>query len=93
MIHENDAIRNHENCLSFGLHNAADLRIISQVALFICLTDAYHAFGIETNSPLKEPDLGKLREFNLRIENWRVQWQSQLGKYGTSEVVASAHGQ
>ena len=81
MIHENDAIRNHESFLTLGLHNSADQRIISQVALFICLTDAYHAFGIETNSPLKEADLRKLREFNLRIENWRVQWQSQLGKH------------
>jgi hypothetical protein len=91
MIHENDDIRNHESFLTLGLHNSADQRIISQVALFMCLTDAYHAFGIETNSPLKELDLRKLREFNLRIESWRVQWQSQLGEYDRSLAGACVY--
>ncbi len=93
MIHESDAIRNHESFLSHGLHNVADQRIISQVALFICLTDAYHAFGIESDSPLNESDLRTLREFNLRIDKWRLHWESQLGKCGFSRISICAHSQ
>lgn len=86
MIHESYAIRSHEKFFSLGIHTSSDYRIVCQVALFICLTDAYHTFGIETNSPLEEADFGRLRNYNLQIENWRVQWQPRLGKSSPSRI-------
>ena len=79
MIYTTPAIREHESILTLPQAGPKDYRIISQVAIFQCLNDAYDTFGVETPAPLQESDFGKLHEFSLRIEQWRVHWQNRLG--------------
>lgn len=79
MTYTSPAIRGHKAVLEMPQAGPQDYRIISQVEIFHCLNDAYDAFGVETPSPLQESDLSRLQEFSLRIESWRVQWQSLLG--------------
>jgi hypothetical protein len=79
MTYTSPAIRGHKAVLNMPQAGPQDYRIISQVEIFHCLNDAYDTFGVETPSPLQDSDVGKLQEFGLRIESWRVQWQGLLG--------------
>ena len=77
-IYTTPAIREHQSILTLPQAGPKDYRIISQVAIFQCLNDAYGTFKVETPAPLQESDFSKLHEFNLRIEQWRVHWQNRL---------------
>jgi hypothetical protein len=48
--------------------------------MFIILTQIYSAFGPDIEQKLEEEDLGRLRQWNIEIDTWRVRWEPQLGK-------------
>ncbi|CAG8979489.1 hypothetical protein HYALB_00011893 [Hymenoscyphus albidus] len=78
VIHEDQAIANHENFLKLPGTAQPDLRLLSQVALFIILTKMYNTFGPDIDHILEEYDLALLRGFNMDLDGWRMRWESQL---------------
>lgn len=80
VIHEDQAIANHENFLKLPGISQQDYRLHSQVALFIILTKMYNTFGPDIDHMLEENDLLLVGRFNMDLDNWRMRWESQLGK-------------
>jgi hypothetical protein len=40
----------------------------------------FHSFGPDVDHMLQENDLHLLGRFNMDLDNWRIRWESQLGK-------------
>lgn len=78
VIHEDGTITNHEKFLETPGISQADLRLHSQVAIFIILTNIYNAFGSDTEQILSKDDLRRLQHFNLDLDSWRFKWQPLL---------------
>lgn len=80
VIHEDNAIKNYEVFLQSRYVVPGDIRLMSQVALFFILTEAYHTFGSDAEQPLREEDFGQLRIYNVAVDQWRLLWQPRSGK-------------
>jgi hypothetical protein len=78
VIHENATILNHVQFLQLPNVTQSDQRLHSQVAVFIILTDIYNKFGPDVEDSLTEGDLIHVRHFNLRLDQWRSDWQERL---------------
>lgn len=57
----------------------ADLRLHSQVDLFIILTRIYHAFGPDVDVEVPESDFGTIDRFDNDLEGWKSAWLPRLG--------------
>lgn len=84
VIQDDTSIIQHEKFLQLPGVSQADFRLHSQVAIFIILTQIYNVFGPEVEVKLEEDDLGRLRQWNIEIDRWRVRWEPQLGMMATS---------
>ena len=80
VIQDDLSIVFHEKFLELPGTTQADLRLHSQIGIFIILTQIYNAFGPDIEQRLEENDLGRLRQWNFEIDNWRVRWEPQLGE-------------
>ncbi|KAN0109961.1 hypothetical protein V8E51_006348 [Hyaloscypha variabilis] len=78
VIQDDTSIIQHEKFLQLPGVTQADFRLHSQVAIFIILTQIYNSFGPEVEVKLEEVDLGRLRQWNIEIDRWRVRWEPQL---------------
>ncbi|OKL63598.1 hypothetical protein UA08_02017 [Talaromyces atroroseus] len=78
IIHEDICITNHENFLNHPSVEQRDIRLHSQVALFIILTRIYHAFGPDVDVEVLEHELPRIEEFDKDIDNWRRSWRPRL---------------
>lgn len=80
MIHEDASITQH-NILAQGPSiSQGDLRLHSQVDLFIILTRIYFAFGPDVDLEVPESDFPKIDQYDMDIENWKSAWLPKLGK-------------
>lgn len=57
----------------------SDIRLHSQVALFIILTRIYHAFGPDVDVEVADGDLAQIERFDADIESWSRVWEPRLG--------------
>ncbi|CZS92161.1 related to C6 transcription factor [Rhynchosporium graminicola] len=78
VIHENEIITHHERFLELPTITQADLRLHSQVALFLILTRVYNTFGADIQQTLSEESLVRLRHFNIDLDSWRIKWEPLL---------------
>ncbi|RDW59813.1 hypothetical protein BP6252_12900 [Coleophoma cylindrospora] len=78
VIHETETIVDHEKFLSLPETSQADIRLHSQISLFIILTDIYNTFGPDIERMLSENDLGRLPQFNIALDAWRMRWEPRL---------------
>ncbi|KAG4428453.1 hypothetical protein IFR05_016065 [Cadophora sp. M221] len=78
VIHENETITHHERFLELPTITQSDLRLHSQVAVFLILTKVYNAFGPDIEQILSEQDLIRLRHFNVDLDSWRIKWEPLL---------------
>ncbi|KAF8858176.1 putative Zn(II)2Cys6 transcription factor [Acephala macrosclerotiorum] len=78
VIHENSTILNHLAFLQLPAVRQADQRLHSQVAIFIILTEIYNTFGPDIEEQLTEEDFVRVRNFNDRIDQYRVNWEERL---------------
>lgn len=81
VMHEDNAIKNHENFLQSPMVVPGDIRLLAQLALFMILTEAYRTFGSDTEQALTEEDFGQLRVFNVAVDQWRLLWQPRSCRY------------
>ena len=91
MIHEDSCITNHTTFVNCPSVEQRDIRIHSQVALFIILTRIYHAFGPDVELEVAEEDLPQIDRFDEDLEQWRVLWEPRLGSFyrQSSDVYTS----
>ncbi|TKA81507.1 hypothetical protein B0A49_00559 [Cryomyces minteri] len=78
VIHEDATIIDHERFLRLPGIGQADLRLHSQIAIFVILTRMYHTFGPDIEQRLTDGDLNRVRRFNLDLDTWRVNWEPKL---------------
>jgi hypothetical protein len=57
-----------------------DVRLIAQVVLFLTLTNSYHEFGSDIDQPLEESDFRRLRNLNIELDSWRLDWEPISGR-------------
>lgn len=79
VIHEDAAIAGHERFLRMPGITQADMRLHSQVAMFIILTKIYHTFGPDLEQVVGDHDLMLLLRYDIDLDNWRSTWEPQLG--------------
>ncbi|KAM5349436.1 hypothetical protein ACJ41O_005941 [Fusarium nematophilum] len=77
MMHEDAAIRNAEKLLTSGLSSKGDHGLVAQVKLFRILASGYFMHGCDPDLELKGQDFERLREFNVSVEQWRLEHQSK----------------
>lgn len=80
VIHADATIHSHEKFLHLPGISQADVRLHSQVAIFIILTEIYHNFQSDAESRLTDDDLNLLLRFNQELDEWCTKWQPRLGK-------------
>lgn len=90
---DDDSTRNLERFMQGTSASHGDARLAAQVALFAILTEAYVAFGSDSDRPLEGNDIDQLRVYNVAIDQWRVKWQPRskdcltLGSYPSKALV------
>lgn len=91
------AVRGVESFIQGPLAEAGDVRLSAQVALFRILAEAYVEFGSDQDQALSERDIGRLRRFNIDVEQWRLLWEPRsldslgIGSYPSQGVVMYYH--
>ncbi|KAL5337537.1 hypothetical protein BJX70DRAFT_368998 [Aspergillus crustosus] len=78
IIHEDYSITNHHTFIQSPAVSQSDLRLHSQVDLFIVLTRIYHAFGPDVDLEVPESELSKIDEFDANLGEWRAAWLPRL---------------
>ncbi|KAL2865996.1 uncharacterized protein BJX67DRAFT_149977 [Aspergillus lucknowensis] len=78
IIHEDYSISNHHTFTLSPSVSQSDLRLHSQVALFIILTRIYHAFGPDVDLEVPESDFSKIDEFDANLSGWQSAWLPRL---------------
>ncbi|GES65463.1 fungal specific transcription factor [Aspergillus terreus] len=78
IIHEDHSITNH-NTFAFSPTAAqSELRLHSQVDLFIILTRIYHAFGPDVDLEVPESEFATIDKFDADLGEWRSAWLPRL---------------
>ncbi|RAL06373.1 uncharacterized protein BO80DRAFT_371169 [Aspergillus ibericus CBS 121593] len=78
IIHEDQSITNHNKFTLDPNVQQGDLRLHSQVDLFIILTRIYHAFGPDVDLEVPDAQFSTIEKFDADLENWRTSWYPRL---------------
>ncbi|KAJ5110942.1 hypothetical protein N7532_001477 [Penicillium argentinense] len=78
IIHEDAAITQHNTFTRSPSISQGDLRLHSQVDLFIILTRIYTAFGPDVDLEVAESDFPKIDEFDADLGHWKSAWLPRL---------------
>lgn len=76
LMHEDAAIRNAEKLLTSGLSTKGDEGLVAQVKLFRILSSIWLLYGCDPDLELSGHDFEKLQSFNLTLDQWRLDHQS-----------------
>ncbi|KAK0123655.1 hypothetical protein ONS95_008667 [Cadophora gregata] len=74
MIYEDAAITGFEAFLQYPTTIPGDVRLMSQVALFILHSTMFRRFGTDNDQPVIEDDFEHLRQYNIQLDQWRNTW-------------------
>ncbi|KAJ5510797.1 hypothetical protein N7453_002900 [Penicillium expansum] len=78
MIHEDASITQHNVFIQNPSVSQGDLRLHSQVDLFIILTRIYFAFGPDVDLEVPESDFPKIDQYDVDIGDWKSAWLPRL---------------
>ncbi|KAL2814397.1 hypothetical protein BDW59DRAFT_21368 [Aspergillus cavernicola] len=78
IIHEDHSITNHHIFILSPSVPQSDLRLHSQVDLFIILTRIYHAFGPDVDLEVPESEFSKIDKYDAELGGWRSAWLPRL---------------
>ena len=79
-MHDSPAITDYGAFLRCTQPQDGDVRLIAQVALFVILTTAYHAFGSDSEQALAEEVFALMSSYNVDLEQWRTVWEPRSGR-------------
>ncbi|KAJ5726414.1 uncharacterized protein N7483_007771 [Penicillium malachiteum] len=102
IIHEDASITQHNSFTQSPSVSQGDLRLHSQVDLFIILTRIYFAFGPDVDLDVPESDFPKIDQFDSDLDGWKSAWLPRLGRikqfisrsstpFLTDPIVGSRH--
>lgn len=80
IIHEDPAITQHNTFTQSSSVSQGDLRLHSQVDLFIILTRIYFAFGPDVDLEVPESEFPKIDQFDMDLGDWKTAWLPRLGE-------------
>ncbi|KAJ5710797.1 hypothetical protein N7488_004953 [Penicillium malachiteum] len=78
IIHEDASITQHNSFTQSPSVSQGDLRLHSQVDLFIILTRIYFAFGPDVDLDVPESDFPKIDQFDSDLDGWKSAWLPRL---------------
>ncbi|KAF9888452.1 hypothetical protein FE257_008730 [Aspergillus nanangensis] len=78
IIHEDYSITNHNTFTLSPTVAQSELRLHSQVDLFIILTRIYHAFGPDVDLEVPESEFATIDKFDVALADWRSEWFPRL---------------
>ncbi|PYH63860.1 Zn(II)2Cys6 transcription factor [Aspergillus vadensis CBS 113365] len=78
IIHEDQSIKNHNTFTHAPNVQQGDLRLHSQVDLFIILTRIYHAFGPDVDLEVPDSEFSTIDKYDADLDNWRIAWYPRL---------------
>lgn len=87
IIHEDFTITNHNTLTMSPTVSQSDLRLHSQVDLFIILSRIYHSFGPDVELEVSESDLVKIDRFDADLADWQATWLPRLSKHRAFYVL------
>ncbi|KAJ5761740.1 uncharacterized protein N7511_005122 [Penicillium nucicola] len=91
MMHEDAAIRNSEKLLTSGLSSKGDTSLVAQVKLFRVLASGYFMHGCDPDLELSGQDFERLKEFDISVEQWRLEYQiKEVGSTRASLIPPAA---
>lgn len=64
-----------------------DLRLHSQVDLFIILTRIYHAFGPDVDLEVPDSEFSTIDKYDADLDNWRIAWYPRLGTFSVPQYI------
>jgi hypothetical protein len=76
VIHDHEPMRKYELYLQSEFATESDNRVISQVSLFVVMTQIYVFF--EAENEVSEENLSQLAVFNNQLDEWRNTWRTRL---------------
>ncbi|KAJ5965927.1 hypothetical protein N7481_012641 [Penicillium waksmanii] len=90
IIHEDASITQHNTFTQTPSITQGDLRLHSQVDLFIILTRIYFAFGPDVDLEVAESDFPKIDQYDTDLGHWKSAWLPRLvtSKAGSRHVGA-----
>ncbi|RAH43351.1 uncharacterized protein BO95DRAFT_445147 [Aspergillus brunneoviolaceus CBS 621.78] len=97
IIHEDLSIKNHNIFIQSPNTQQGDLRLHSQVDLFIILTHIYHAFGPDVDLEVPDSQFSEIDKFDAALADWQSSWIPRLvgsryvGKYPYKAVYLHYH--
>ncbi|RSM15863.1 hypothetical protein CDV31_004805 [Fusarium ambrosium] len=97
MINESGIITSHESALLAPMATTSDLRLHSQVSVFIILSRISQTFGSERSRVVNDNEFGSLRQYDLELGLWRDHWEQLLvpdqhvSQYPSRGVVLHYH--
>lgn len=87
IIHEDLAITNHNTFTQSQSVSQGDLRLHSQVDLFIILTRIYFAFGPDVDLEVPESEFPKIDQYDLDLGEWKSAWLPRLGQFALAHSL------
>ncbi|KAJ5219852.1 hypothetical protein N7468_009056 [Penicillium chermesinum] len=78
IIHEDASITQHNTFTRLPSVSQGDLRLHSQVDLFIILTRIYFAFGPDVDLEVSESEFPKIEQFDMELNDWKSAWLPRL---------------
>ncbi|KAM5353395.1 hypothetical protein ACJ41O_000045 [Fusarium nematophilum] len=97
MINESAVITSHESALQSPTATTADLRLHSQVSVFIILSRVSQTFGSDRSKMITNDEFGALRRYDVELGLWRDHWEQRLvpdrhvSQYPSRGVVLHYH--
>ncbi|KAL7769782.1 hypothetical protein ACKLNR_001166 [Fusarium oxysporum f. sp. zingiberi] len=80
VIAEDVTLINHEGFLALPGTSGADVRLHSQVSIFIILSRTYRTFGLDRSRVVANDEFDAIRRYNGELGQWKQTWESRLGE-------------
>ncbi|KAF9893318.1 hypothetical protein FE257_011750 [Aspergillus nanangensis] len=77
LMHEDAAVRNADKLLASGLSSRGDHSLVAQVKLFKILASGYFMHGCDPDLELSGADFDRLKEFDVSVDQWRLEYQAK----------------
>jgi hypothetical protein len=79
VIPEDATIARHEAFLQLPGTGQADMRLHSQVAIFVILSRVYHTFGPDRSRLVANDEFESIRRYDADLFAWKRTWEPRLG--------------
>ncbi|SCO34708.1 related to Transcriptional activator of proteases prtT [Fusarium fujikuroi] len=80
VIAEDVTLINHEGFLALPGAKGSDVRLHSQVSIFIILSRTYRTFGLDRSRVVANDEFDAIRRYNGELGHWKQTWEARLGE-------------